>query len=117
MTSTVSGISFDAHDAQAIATFWAHVLGRTVTDGADVDHAWIKADPGSPGSPRIGFHRVPEDKTVKNRMHLDLTTADFDAEITRLTRLGARKLNDISMGVHWATLADPEGNEFDVTAG
>jgi len=59
-----------------------------VADGADVDNAWIEADSGAPGS-RIGFHRVPEGKSVKNRMHFDLITTDFDAEIDRLTRLGA----------------------------
>jgi predicted enzyme related to lactoylglutathione lyase len=117
MSSTVAGISFDAHDAQAAASFWAAALGRTVADGASGDNASVSADPAIPGS-RIGFHRVPEGKTVKNRMHLDLITADFEAEIGRLTGLGAAKLNEIEKGAaHWVTLADPEGNEFDVIAG
>jgi hypothetical protein len=55
----------------------------------------------------MGFHRVPEVKTVKNRMHFDLITTDFDAEIDRLTGLGATKLNEIKGGRHWATLAGP----------
>jgi hypothetical protein len=76
----------------------------------------IDADPDIPGS-RISFHRVPEGKTVKNRMHFDLITTDFDAEVGRLTGLGATKLNEINAGRHWATLADPEGNEFDLIAG
>ena len=84
--------------------------------GADSDHAAIDAAPGVPGS-RIGFHRVPEGKSVKNRLHLDLITTDFDAEIGRLVGLGAVKLNEINAGGHWATLADPEGNEFDVIDG
>jgi predicted enzyme related to lactoylglutathione lyase len=50
-------------------------------------------------------------------MHFDLITTDFDAEIDRLTGLGATKLNEIKDGGHWATLADPEGNEFDVIDG
>jgi predicted enzyme related to lactoylglutathione lyase len=116
MSSTVAGISFDAHDAHAAASFWAAALGRTVADGASGDNASVSADPAIPGS-RIGFHRVPEGKTVKNRMHLDLITADFDAEIDRLAGLGATKLNEIEKGAHWVTLADPEGNEFDVIAG
>jgi len=95
---------------------WAAVLGRTVADGANGDNAAINADPAVPGS-RIAFHRVPEGKTVKNRMHFDLITTDFDAEVDRLTGLGATKLNEINAGSHWATLADPEGNEFDVIAG
>jgi predicted enzyme related to lactoylglutathione lyase len=116
MSTNVIGISFDAHDAQAAASFWAATLGRAVADGASSDHAGVDADPAIPGS-RIGFHRVPESKTVKNRMHFDLVTKDFDAELGRLTGLGATKLNEINAGRHWATLADPEGNEFDLIAG
>jgi predicted enzyme related to lactoylglutathione lyase len=116
MSSNVFGVGFDASDALTVAAFWAAVLGRTVADGADSDNAAVNADPAVPGS-RIGFHRVPEGKTVKNRMHFDLITTDFDAEIDRLTGLGATKLNEIKNGGHWATLADPEGNEFDVIAG
>jgi predicted enzyme related to lactoylglutathione lyase len=116
MASNVFGVSLDAHDAQAIASFWAAALGRTVADGASAGNATINADPAIPGS-RIGFHQVPESKTVKNRMHFDLITTDFDAEIDRLTRLGATKLNEVKNGAHWATLADPEGNEFDVIDG
>jgi predicted enzyme related to lactoylglutathione lyase len=116
MSSTVFAVSFDAHDAQAVASFWAAVLGRTVADRANGDNAALNADPAVPGS-RISFHRVPEGKTVKNRMHFDLITTDFDAEVDRLIGLGATKLNEINAGSHWATLADPEGNEFDVIAG
>jgi predicted enzyme related to lactoylglutathione lyase len=117
MSSTVFGVSFDARDAQAVAGFWAQTLGRTVASGADAANAIVEADPAIPGS-RIGFHRVPEGKTVKNRMHVDLVTSDLDAEVERLTGLGATKLNEINAGARrWATLADPEGNEFDVIAG
>jgi len=117
MSSNVFGVSLDAHDAYAAASFLAAALGRTITDGADSSNAVLNADPAIPGS-RIGFHQVPESKTVKNRMHFDLITTDFDAEIGRLTGLGAVKLNEIDGdSAHWATLADPEGNEFDVIAG
>ena len=117
MSSTIFAVSFDAHDAQAAASFWAAALGRSVAAGASTDNAAVEADPAVPGS-RISFHRVPESKTVKNRMHFDLITTDFDAEVGRLTGLGAAKLNEINNnGRHWATLADPEGNEFDVIAG
>jgi predicted enzyme related to lactoylglutathione lyase len=110
-------VALDARDAQAAAGFWAAVLGRTIADGATSDNAAINADPAVPGS-RISFHRVPEAKTVKNRMHFDLITADFDAEIDRLVGLGATKLNEVNGArAHWVTLADPEGNEFDLIAG
>ena len=117
MSSSMFGVAFDASDAQAAAGFWAAVLGRTVADGATGDNALIEADPAIPGS-RIGFHRVPEGKTVKNRMHFDVITTDFDAEVERLTGLGATRLNEVDRGtVHWVTLTDPEGNEFDLIAG
>jgi predicted enzyme related to lactoylglutathione lyase len=116
MSSNMFGVSFDAHDAAAAASFWAAALGRTVAEGANSSNAALDADPAIPGS-RISFHQVPESKTVKNRMHLDLISTDFDAEIERLTGLGATKLNEIKGDRHWATLADPEGNEFDVIDG
>jgi predicted enzyme related to lactoylglutathione lyase len=115
MSNTVFGISFDARDAKAAATFWAAALGRTVADGANDTMAAVEADPAVPGS-RIGFRQVPEDKTVKNRMHFDLGTGDFAAEARRLTELGATKLNEVDAGIHYATFADPEGNEFDLIA-
>jgi len=117
MSSSMFGVAFDAQDARVAANFWAAVLGRTVADGATRDNALISADPAVPGS-RIGFHRVPEGKTVKNRMHFDVITTDFDAEVERLTGLGATKLNEVNGdAAHWVTLADPEGNEFDLIAG
>ena len=62
-----------------------------------------------------GTQRLPETKTIKNRVHLDLTTCadDRDAEIERLLRLGARRVNIGQTGEEsWTVLADPEGNEF-----
>jgi predicted enzyme related to lactoylglutathione lyase len=111
----VAGITFDAHDAKAAATFWAQALGRTIATGANQARAAVEPDPAVPGS-RIGFQQVPEDKQVKNRIHIDLVTTDFDTELGRLTGLGATKLNEVDAGVHYVTLADPEGNEFDLIA-
>ena len=116
MSSTVFGVSLDAQDAHAIASFWAQILGRSVADGGDENNATVEADPSVPGS-RIGFHKVPEGKSMKNRMHFDLITTEFDAEVDRITSLGASKLNEVNAGAHWATFADPEGNEFDLIAG
>ena len=70
------------------------------------------------GAPRVLFQAVPEPKTVKNRMHLDLRIgADGqEAEVARLTGLGARELWRGAQGPHsWVTMADPEGNEFCVS--
>jgi hypothetical protein len=68
-----------------------------------------------PGRPRVLFQQVPEGKTVKNRAHLDLRVGAErrEAEVARLVAAGATELHRASQGPHeWATLADPEGNEF-----
>ena len=68
--------------------------------------------------PRLAFRQVPETKVVKNRLHLDLITDNLEAETLRLFSLGARNLRDVQeSGARWTTLADVEGNEFDVIAG
>ena len=115
MSIAIYGVTFDAADAKAAATFWAEALGRAVADGAGETGAGVEPDPAVPGS-RIGFRQVPEGKKVKNRMHFDLVTGDFEAEVKRLTELGATKLNEVDAGIHYATFADPEGNEFDLIA-
>jgi hypothetical protein len=71
-----------------------------------------------PDRPRVLFQQVPEGKTVKNRMHLDLRVGveRREAEVARLVAAGATELHRASQGPHeWATLADPEGNEFCVS--
>ena len=71
-----------------------------------------------PGRPRVLFQLVPEGKTVKNRLHLDLRVGEErrEAEVARLVAAGAKELHRASQGPHeWATLADPEGNEFCVS--
>ena len=59
------------------------------------------------------FIQVPEGKTVKNRVHLDLDADDVESEVTRAIALGATRIHEKDeFGMHWTTLADPEGNEF-----
>jgi Glyoxalase-like domain len=113
MSISIYGTSFDAADAAAIAAFWGEALGRAVNPGATRDSASLAAHEGT-DEPSIMFHGVPEPKTVKNRLHLDLITADFDAELARLSKLGAKELATFE---NWTTLADPEGNEFDLIRG
>jgi hypothetical protein len=115
MTSTFFGLSYDTEDAAAVAAFWAAALGTVVGAGADAGAAVVEA---SASWPRLAFHRVPEGKAVKNRLHLDLIAADFEAECDRLLALGARRLGDVVAGsARWTTFADVEGNEFDLIAG
>jgi hypothetical protein len=71
-----------------------------------------------PGRPRVLFQLVPEGRTVKNRLHLDLRVGAErrEAEVARLVAAGAKELHRATQGPYeWATLADPEGNEFCVT--
>ena len=98
------------------------VLGRRVDPEADVIEvdgrlAWKEAATcqSADGTTRLLFQVVPEPKTAKNRMHLDLHVAEGqrDAEVERLMGLGATFLHDGRQGPYaWVTLADPEGNEF-----
>jgi predicted enzyme related to lactoylglutathione lyase len=70
--------------------------------------------------PKLLLQGVPEDKQIKNRMHLDFTVTDVEAEASRLEKLGARRIEDQSRHEHgttWVVMADPEGNEFCVCDG
>lgn len=117
MTSTVFGAAFDATDAERVARFWAAALGREVADGATTEHAVVLPGKDPAAGPRLAFHQVPESKTAKNRFHLDLITTGYEAELERLLSLGATALNTIDNGARWTTMADPEGNEFDLISG
>jgi len=115
MAITVYAISVDCADAEKLAGFWATALGRPVRAGATAGSAAVEAGQG----PVMLFHQVPEAKTVKNRWHLDLVTSETEAETRRLLGLGATVLRVFEEnGRHrWTTLADPEGNEFDLVTG
>ena len=108
-------VCIDAHDGAAQARFWAEVLGWRITF-EDADEVVLEPPAGSPEdgvAPDLLFLTVPEDKTVKNRLHIDLRPEDQEAEVRRIEALGARRV-DIGQGpdVTWVVLADPEGNEF-----
>lgn len=116
----------DAAHPAALARFWAEALvdyevapydeaelARLREMGIDSpeDDPTVLLEPCSGEGPRIFVQLVPEVKTVKNRLHLDVEPAphDFDAELERLLRLGATVVVSFE---GWTTLADPEGNEF-----
>jgi predicted enzyme related to lactoylglutathione lyase len=116
MTTSVIGLSIDVADAASLAAFWSKVLHRPVNPGATTESAAIDATDPARG-PKLAFWRVPESKTVKNRLHLDLWTDEFEAESKRLTDLGATPVAHAEKpAVRWTTFADPEGNEFDLVA-
>jgi predicted enzyme related to lactoylglutathione lyase len=118
MIISVLAISFDAHNAAQLAQFWAQALHRTVNDGASEDFASIAADTDSRLGPLLMFHKVPEGKMVKNRVHFDLQAADVATEADRLTSLGAKQVRSLAENDNrWISFTDPEGNEFDLVEG
>ena len=117
MIISVLAISFDAHNAAQLAQFWAEALHRTVNDGASEDFASIAADTDGRLGPLLMFHKVPEGKTVKNRVHFDLQAADVATEADRLTSLGAKQTRSLAENNNrWISFTDPEGNEFALVA-
>jgi hypothetical protein len=133
-------VTFDAADPAALAAFWTQVLGYILEPPPEGWASWEDwaremkipeerwndqsaiVDPEGAG-PRVFFQRVPEGKSAKNRVHLDVRAAPglaLDARRTRLTEesvrlveLGAMKLYEFEeRGAFWITMQDPEGNEF-----
>ncbi|MEV3859412.1 VOC family protein [Streptomyces sp. NPDC050095] len=113
MTSLIRHITLDCSDPYTLAGFWAEVLGGRVSD---------EDKPGDPEvlveseAAALLFIRVDDPRVVKNRLHLDLQPQDRtrDEEVDRLLALGATLHEDHRRpdGLGWATLRDPEGNEF-----
>ncbi|WP_030755610.1 VOC family protein [Streptomyces griseus] len=123
MTSRFTELVVDCLDPERLAAFWCAVLDFEVLDrGEDqVEIAsWeptVEAIRAGQMPPTLVFIRVPEGKTAKNRLHLDVSPVDSDteAEAARLLALGATRV-DVGQGPgrSWIVMADPEGNEFDV---
>ena len=112
MGSKISTIVVDAVNVDRVAAFWASVLGWE--PGRDPDGDLVVADPMQDSAITLLVVEVPETKTLKNRIHIDLypTGVDQAEELVRLLGLGALEV-DIGQGDRsWIVLADPEGNEF-----
>ena len=119
MTMRIADITFDAGDARALATFWADLMGWHVFHDDDPE---VLVAPHFPyDGTGLLFIPVPEGKTAKNRVHLDLSPegATRDETVDRAVDLGARVLADHrdDKGGGWVVMADPEGNEFCVVRG
>jgi hypothetical protein len=115
MNIRIQCLCVDTIDPLRLATFWQAALGWRLEVG-DENEVVLEPPEGSPEdgvAPDLLFLRVPEEKAVKNRLHLDLRPADQAAEVARLEGLGARRV-DVGQGakVSWVVLADPDGNEF-----
>ena len=113
-TLSLGQIVIDSADAATLADFWSRLLERPLVDGANQFFAVVP--PAEDGSfPALMFLAVPEPRQGKNRLHLDLVSADRTAAVERATQLGARKVGEFDeYGTQWTTLADPEGNVFDI---
>jgi predicted enzyme related to lactoylglutathione lyase len=113
MTSVIQNICFDCADPYPLAEFWSQVLDIPVDEDCerDDDEVGFALSPGR----YLLFLKVPEPKTVKNRVHLCLEPQQQrDDEVDRLLGLGATMVDDrrTPEGTGWAVLADPEGNEL-----
>ncbi|MBB5956781.1 putative enzyme related to lactoylglutathione lyase [Saccharothrix tamanrassetensis] len=112
MTSRIIALALDAPpDPTDLCDSWCAALdyrvSRTWTDPKGVEYTELTGD-----GPLLLLQPVPEEKTVKNRLHLDLAAdKDQDAEVARLVALGATVIEN-DPDFHWIVLTDPAGNEF-----
>lgn len=106
-------IVLDCADLNRSADFWCPALGYDRPHPQSGPYLQLVAE--ARGGVELLLQQVPETKTVKNRMHLDLRTPDLDTEVARLTALGATVVTDAALIEHdwlWHVLADPDDNEF-----
>ncbi|MBY8870465.1 VOC family protein [Micromonospora sp. PLK6-60] len=117
MGSIVRHITFDLaapHEPYELARFWSGVLGYPICPEDQPGDDEVALDVPA-GQPTLLFLRVPEAKTLKNRVHLDLEPDQpRDAEVDRIAALGATVVDDqrTPNGRGWMVFADPAGNEF-----
>jgi predicted enzyme related to lactoylglutathione lyase len=115
MTIRIATVSVDAVEPQRLAQFWSDALGweREVDGDGDVLVRPAEGHPDHSRSSHLLFLAVPEAKSGKNRIHLDLVPDDQTAEVKRLEALGATRASVGQTGREtWVVMADPEGNEF-----
>ena len=110
----IFAVTIDANDAAAVAAFWAELTGTTVTDVVDGGRMHFLS--AAEGAPELCIQQVPEPKTGKARVHLDLTAPDLEVITARIVALGGSMVGEehTTDGYTWRTFRDPEGTEFDV---
>jgi len=102
----LTGITIDCEDPQRMASFWSLALDGYM---ADASHTMLTSESGPP----INFQKVPEPKSVKGRVHLDIVSKDAKGDLFRLQRMGAKMVETKEEdGKQWTVLLDIEGNEF-----
>ena len=114
MALKVESVTFDTTDPEKAAQWWGQAVGGQVASYVPGEFVAVER----PRGPKLLFQKVPDPTPGKNRVHLDFTSADVEAEVKRLVELGASETGRHSIGdFGWVVLADPEGNAFCVTAG
>jgi glyoxalase superfamily protein len=116
MTLSVDTLTIDCHDPKLLADFWCAALGYRLVE-IDEEDAEIKPIEGIGWT--LLFQIVPEGKSAKNRLHLDLrSSGSMASEVARLEQLGATAITRVDEGgSFWTVMGDPEGNEFCVLRG
>ena len=118
MPASVGYLVIDTTDPSRLVPFWCGLLDVTV-DASIGDGQFVVLSRAKDGL-TVGFQQVPEAKTGKNRLHLDLIVDDLDVSTAEIEALGGRWLEPGSTyeleGFKWRRMADPEGNEFDIDA-
>jgi predicted enzyme related to lactoylglutathione lyase len=105
-------VTIDCADPSRLAEFWSGATGLPEEWRYGNEFVILGADAGL----RLGLQRVPEPTPGKNRVHVDWTADDRPAEVERLVRLGAAVVDEqVTPGLTWTVLRDPEGNEFCVS--
>jgi catechol 2,3-dioxygenase-like lactoylglutathione lyase family enzyme len=106
----VASVTFDALDPEALARFWAALLGLTVRPR---EGRFVALQRPPAGAPELVFQPVPEPKQGKVRIHLDVNVPDVAAAARRVRDLGGHDVAEIREdGDVWLVMRDPEGNEF-----
>lgn len=106
----VTHLVIDCQDLERTIAFWSGLLGMSVTN-READ--WVDLEPLTPGGPLLAFQLVPEAKTIKNRLHLDIEVDELAAAARRAAELGASSASAVfGSTAPWQVWRDPEGNEF-----
>ena len=103
----IAALAIDCREPAELARWWSRLLGGRVEVDEDGD-----ATLHTPDGLNIDFVAVPEAKTVKNRLHLDLRSTDLAEATEQAVALGATRADDVYDGGRWQVMRDPEGNEF-----
>jgi predicted enzyme related to lactoylglutathione lyase len=109
MAHNVDMITFDCTDPAKLGGWWAEQFDGTTQELLADEFTAVTLAEG----PRLGFQKVPDPTPGKNRVHLDFSAVDVDAEVSRLTAAGANEVGRHKFdNFRWVVLSDPEGNVF-----